>query len=180
MEQTSFEWIEYYDTVIPGKTKNWEIGKDINYGNVWLRDFSPVRFNWIFDNSQESKSYCTLTIKPKPQGKILMAGLGIGFETFFLMDKAEVTEIIVVEHDKEIIELVEKFLKHKKLTIIHSKILHYLQTTKEKFDFIYFDIFHQDPYAFPDETKILTDAANPLLNKNGRIQFWKAMPPLDL
>lgn len=74
------------------------------------------------------------------RGDVLIAGLGIGMVLMGIQNKPEVTSVIVIEKEQEIIDLVAKQLPlNSKVTIIHADIFEY--QTKQKFDCIYFDIW---------------------------------------
>lgn len=75
----------------------------------------------------------------KAKGNILVAGLGLGMFLTAIKDKKEVNKITVIEKSKEIIELVGKYYQDKKIEIINADIFQY--QTKEKFDFIWLDIW---------------------------------------
>lgn len=78
-------------------------------------------------------------------GRVLIAGLGLGLIIVPLLKKKEVTSIEVVELNKEVIELVTPHIKHEKLNVVHSCINDYHRYWKhlggKKFDTIYFDIW---------------------------------------
>ncbi len=86
----------------------------------------------------------------KANGKVLIAGLGIGLLLENLMKKLkskEITEIVVVENNKNVIDIVAPFFKDKKIKIIEGDIFNF--KTGDKFDSIYFDIWesiNQDNY----------------------------------
>lgn len=73
------------------------------------------------------------------KGNVLVAGLGLGMFLTAIKDKKEINKIIVIEKSKEIIKLIGKYYQNKKIEIINSDIFQY--QTKEKFDFIWFDIW---------------------------------------
>jgi hypothetical protein len=73
------------------------------------------------------------------KGDVLIAGLGIGLIIWPIINKPEVTSIIVVEKYLDVITLVSKHVAHHKLTIIQEDIFNW--KTKRMFDTIYFDIW---------------------------------------
>lgn len=74
------------------------------------------------------------------KGKVLVGGLGLGMYASMIAKKDEVTEIIVVEIEQDVIDLIQ--LEHSKITIVHDDLWNYIKTTDEKFDFIYVDIHY--------------------------------------
>ncbi len=74
------------------------------------------------------------------KGRVLIAGLGLGMSPTLFAEKDEVTEVIVVEIEKDVIKLCKP--KNKKIKIINDDIWEFLKKTKEKFDFIYIDIHY--------------------------------------
>jgi len=75
------------------------------------------------------------------RGRVLIGGLGLGMFTAMAAKKSEVTEIIVIEIEEDIIDLIE--FEHPKVKIICDDIWRFLRTTADtKFDFIYIDIHY--------------------------------------
>ncbi|KKL46120.1 hypothetical protein LCGC14_2348780, partial [marine sediment metagenome] len=54
--------------------------------------------------------------------------------------KPEVTEVIIIEIDKDIIKLSKP--KNKKISVVNEDLWKFLKETKEKFDYIYVDIHY--------------------------------------
>lgn len=75
----------------------------------------------------------------KAKGDVLIAGLGIGLIIKPIVDKPEVTSIIVVEKYPDVIKLVSPHVQHPKLSIANADIFEL--KTKQQFDTIYFDIW---------------------------------------
>jgi len=74
------------------------------------------------------------------KGRVLCGGLGLGMSPTLFAEKEEVTEVIVVEIEKDIIKLCKP--KNKKIKVINKDIWKFLKKTKEKFDYIYIDIHY--------------------------------------
>jgi hypothetical protein len=78
----------------------------------------------------------------KCKGKVLVAGLGLGYFVKKLQEKENVTKVKVIELSKDVIKLVWKHLElDKRFSVIETDIKKYLQTTKEKYDWVYLDIW---------------------------------------
>lgn len=75
------------------------------------------------------------------KGRVLIAGLGVGLIIQAIIDKEEVTEVVVIEKYQDVIDLVEPIFKHPKLKVICADIFEYDMPKEEKFDTIYFDIW---------------------------------------
>ena len=81
-------------------------------------------------------------------GNILVLGLGLGYISYMLSLKDEVTSITIIEKDLEIINLFKKYILNKfsfknKIKIIHQDALDYLKTNSlDSYQFIYVDLYH--------------------------------------
>jgi len=75
------------------------------------------------------------------KGRVLTSGLGLGLFARMVAEKEEVSEVVVVEIEKDIIQLCNP--RHDKIKIIHDDIWKFIKTTDEKFDFIYIDIHYR-------------------------------------
>jgi hypothetical protein len=73
------------------------------------------------------------------KGDVLIAGLGIGLIIWPVVNKPEVTSVIVVEKYPDVIKLVSPHVQHPKLSIANADIFE--MKTKQMFDTIYFDIW---------------------------------------
>ena len=81
------------------------------------------------------------------KGRVLVLGLGLGYYLFNILNKKEVTSVDVVELDKSIISLFNKYLINKfphqeKINIIHEDGIEYLKKTNIKYDYVFSDIWH--------------------------------------
>ena len=107
----------------------------------------------------------TKEIIDKANGKVLLAGLGIGLIILPIQEKNNVKSVIIIEKHKEVIDLVADQLPlNKKIRIIHADIFEWLPEEREKFDTIYFDIWSgicSDNY---EETKALHKRFRKYLN----------------
>lgn len=80
-------------------------------------------------------------------GRVLVLGLGLGYYLFNILSKKEVKSVDVIELDKRIISLFNKYLINKfphveKLNIIHADGIEYLKNTNKQYDYIFSDIWH--------------------------------------
>ena len=88
------------------------------------------------------------TMKPaieNAKGKVLVLGLGLGYFPYMISLKKEVSEIVVVEKDKQIIDIFNTFIapniKNSKITVINEDAYKYLNNSKE-FDMVFADLWH--------------------------------------
>jgi hypothetical protein len=98
-------------------------------------------------------------------GKVLIAGLGIGLIIHNILEKENVSHITVIEKHKDVIDLVSPYFKSKKITFICADILEWLPPVGEKFDIIYFDIW---PTICGDNMKEISMLHNRFKNKLNR------------
>lgn len=75
------------------------------------------------------------------KGRVLIAGLGVGLILQAILDKENVSEVVVVEKYQDVIDLVASRFNHPKLKIVCADIFEYELPKTEKFDTIYFDIW---------------------------------------
>lgn len=121
---------------------------------------------WMSNTLMEVKTHQEAIKKAK--GKVLVAGLGLGMYLTAIKDKLEVEEIVVVEKSKDIISLTGKYFKdNKKIKIVNTDIFKY--QTKEKFDFIWLDIW-QDICA--DNLKEMKKLKNKFKDNSTDILCW--------
>lgn len=75
------------------------------------------------------------------KGNILINGLGLGCVVKALLSKKDVTGIIVIEKSKDVINLIAPSFQDKRLNIINADALKYQPAKKEKYDFVWHDIW---------------------------------------
>jgi len=73
-------------------------------------------------------------------GKVLVGGLGLGLYADMIAKKKNVTEVVVVEIDKDVIELCKPV--NPKIRVIHGNVKDFIASTDEHFDFAYIDIHY--------------------------------------
>ena len=91
-------------------------------------------------------------------GKVLIGGLGIGLIILAIQDKEEVEQIIVVEKNKEVIDLVGSQLPlNSKVAIVNDDVFEYKPDLK--YNTIYMDIWN---YINED---VYREEMKPLINR---------------
>lgn len=107
------------------------------------------------------------------RGRVLIAGLGLGMILYPTLVKPNVTNITVVEINKDVIDLIQPHVRtfpgaNKKLEIINNDIYDY-EPPNVKFDTIYFDIWPESP-SEEEQEELEATAAN--WAPNAWIGFW--------
>ena len=170
---------EEWRYVTPKTCGIWTLVKQFDDKSVFLQCYhGSDTWSWMMNHWWEENS--SNSINQGATGKILMAGLGVGYESFIQDSNPKVKSVTVVEKDSDIITLSSPVLRDTSVVIINDNILHYLENTTNTFDVIYFDIFPDSPAMFPEEVRILTDEAMFCLNDGGSIMFWNKYRPLEL
>jgi len=78
----------------------------------------------------------------KAKGSVLVNGLGLGVLLKALLDKHEVTEVIVIEKSEDVIKLVaETYLKDERVTIINADAFEYKPPKGKVFDAVWHDVW---------------------------------------
>ena len=97
-------------------------------------------------------------------GRVLIAGLGIGLIIHNILEKQSITEIIVIEKYQDVIDLVSPYFNDTRLKIICADIFDWKPAKGEKFDTIYFDIW-------PD---ITTENLKQIKALHNRFKYYKS------
>ena len=101
----------------------------------------------------------------------MLTGLGLGIAVNVLLDKAEVTDITVLEKEIDVINLVAptfpKFQTLEKLNIIMQMLLRGLHPKGKIYDFAWHDIFNFRHEIKRDEIKRLNKKYATLANWQG-------------
>lgn len=77
----------------------------------------------------------------RANGRVLVAGLGLGMVLFPLMKKEEVSEVDVLESNMDVIRLVGPYVQHPKIRILHENAMEFRPSRGVKWDTIWFDIW---------------------------------------
>ncbi len=87
-------------------------------------------------------------------GNVLVFGLGLGYYAYMVSNKDNVNKVTIIEKDKTVIDLFNKYLinlfPHKqKIKIINEDAFNYLDNMKDKYDYTFVDIYHNVGDGFP-------------------------------
>jgi len=162
------QWKVIHDSVPAQRIGDFEIEKNLK--NISLIEHSGYKIIWM---SVDGNEWCLYRSLPELVcGKVLIAGLGLGFDLLNVVDRDCVDEVVLVEKRQVIIDLVWPYIPHSKTTLVHQDVSEYLRDTKERFDVIYFDIFPGGHESQPDLAKQLVEVADSKLNPNGQVILW--------
>jgi hypothetical protein len=110
---------------------------------IWM-SITPHEINTMRNDIKEAK------------GRVLTLGLGLGYYAFEVSNKKEVSEVIIIEKDRNVITLFEKnilphFPHKEKIHIIRQDAFLYFERElrSEHFDTIFVDIYHTPDDALP-------------------------------
>ena len=159
-----------------GKNNKYSL-RFINYEPYQLFAYDDIKMNGYQENSQigyftNKFSYLALTeknniwmslnpneietMKPyieKGKGNVLVLGLGMGYVTYMLSRKEDVRSVLIVERDKDIINLFKSLIwpnfAHKgKIKIIEGDAIEYVKKNNQ-FDYIFADLWHDPEDGLP-------------------------------
>ncbi len=118
---------------------------------------------------------------------VLIAGLGVGFSLAEAQNHKMIDRITVVEIEQKIIEwnrtYLSKFsegaLNQSKVDVVNEDFIHWMASSKEKYDVICLDIDNgPDWVVIEDNNKLYSDRGIhnllKLMNESGAISFWSA------
>lgn len=109
----------------------------------------------------------------KGHGKCLTLGLGIGVLPYLWLQKNEVESVTVVEFNKDVIDLFEKYIRpqfrtNKKLEIIHGDAFDfYNEKFLNQFDYVYVDFWESSGDGLGFYTKLMKKRVN-----LSHIDYW--------
>jgi len=95
---------------------------------------------WMSDTPMEQRTNTEFV--EKAHGDVLIAGLGMGMVLHAILNKKEVSSVTVLELELDLIKLIEPYVKHPKLKIIHADAYEWCKTPKKiKFNCVWLDIW---------------------------------------
>lgn len=100
-------------------------------GGVWTTDYPIERY-------QQEKLIQNFS------GRVLVTGLGVGMIARLLSLKPKVTNVVIVERSQEVIDLVAPYICDAKVSVVKMDAFDYLETTDDKFDYAFHDIWQGD------------------------------------
>ncbi|MBT6046419.1 MAG: hypothetical protein HOG49_06325 [Candidatus Scalindua sp.] len=94
----------------------------------------------IMSNTPAEINDCAHFIR-MAHGKVLINGLGLGVVLTAILKKKEIKSVVVIEKEKDVIDLVAPTFKDKRLTIINEDAYEYKPPKGERYDFVWHDIW---------------------------------------
>lgn len=149
------------NSIPEGKSGSWSV---VKHDGIWLMQNDTV---WMSSAAFEDGSHDHF-IQGR-RGSVLLGGLGLGYDFISCMDAGLSVE--VVEREQDVINLVGPYVGSEAATLHHADLLDFFQRTKNKYDYIFVDIFLDEPENHADEMQSLIDKAP--LNEGGEIVFWR-------
>lgn len=141
---------------------------EFDHQTKWHRLLGPTGV-WMTDLPVEQYQHdCEL--RDVKDGPVLMGGLGLGYAATVLAKRRGINQIVVVEKSKEVIELVEPYLKDRRhvIRVIHGDLFEFLKTFSHfRFAWAFYDIWQSDGEG------TFFDIVCPLL------ELSKGMVPMD-
>jgi hypothetical protein len=92
---------------------------------------------WMTDLPEELNQIAELLQTVEPTGRVLIGGLGLGILAHAVSERWNVSDVVVIEKDRDVIELCGR--ENHKTEIVESDIVEYLRTTNEQFDYYLLD-----------------------------------------
>jgi hypothetical protein len=111
-------------------------------------------------------------------GDVLIFGLGLGLVIFPLLEDPEITSLVIVEKDPELIQIVGAIVKkhdiHNKVVLIESDAFTFHQSIHyRKYDTIYIDIWAKIDNRLYEEAELLSERFKSYLkSEDSNISYW--------
>ena len=144
-----YQLFAYDDIKMNGYQENSQIGYFTNkFSYLALTEKNNI---WMSLNPNEIE-----TMKPyieKGKGNVLVLGLGMGYVSYMLARKEDVRSVLIVERDKDIINLFKSliwpnFAHKEKIKIIEGDAIEYVKKNNQ-FDYIFADLWHDPEDGLP-------------------------------
>jgi len=156
-------WLASDRTVIFGGHK----GGSLSFPEptVWHKLTGPAGV-WMTDLPIEQIQMLN-EIKPIRAGRVLVGGLGLGIVARWLANRPKITEVVVVEISKDVVNLVGPSVQHPKITVVNADIFDYLDTVVRPFRWAYYDIWQDDGEwtFFETVCPLLKESTHRVVNK---------------
>ena len=186
-----------YKIAKEGKSGNWELKKEIiesysivqrynsdlgfYYEDVLVNSFPNVKLYHDIDrrltmmaSMPSDHEDCSMAVN-KSRGKVLTSGLGTGLLPILIEDKLRsglVTSLDIVENSPDVINLSGSVVNYlPSVRVIRRDIEDYLAETRERYDFIFIDIWASRAQAVAEGPGIVK-LAERCLNQGGETRFW--------
>lgn len=144
-----YQLFAYDDIKMKGYEEHSQIGYfDNKFSYLTLTEKNNV---WMSLNPNEIE-----TMKPyisKGKGDVLVLGLGMGYVPYMLARKQDVRSVLIIERDKDIINLFKSliwpnFVNKNKIKIVEGDAIDYV-SKNNNFDYIFADLWHDPEDGLP-------------------------------
>ncbi len=146
-----YKTIEAYELFTSDDLKVLPDGREIPQTGFFTEDFcAPVveesGREWMTVTPSEINTM-TADIRAA-HGKVAVFGLGLGYYAFMVSEKTDVTEVVVIEREPEVISLFREFIlpqfpHREKVTVIEADAYAFAENMgQQRFDCAYVDIWH--------------------------------------
>lgn len=146
------------------------------YHDKFRSNFPTVRLieepgnTWMSDTPMEQEALRIPTVVA--YGDVLVLGLGIGlFPVLLKMYNKRVKKVLIIEKELEVVRLVYPHIMSSRTDIRVCDAEKYLQACKDKFDFIYVDVWGSITAPLREANK-WTELASHCLTERGEVRCW--------
>lgn len=148
------------------------ISKDIGKVELFKEPYDVIKMNgmyWGSDSPEERE--VRKKAAEKAFGNVLIVGLGLGVINEYLKINPNITSITTIEFSQDVIDIVKENFPDRLVDIrlITGEYFEYAKKTKEKFDYIYGDIFSKAGVPYHKKWERFIDSAKNLLTSFGEI-----------
>jgi hypothetical protein len=106
-------------------------------------------------------------------GRVLIAGLGLGMVLPPVLAKNDVCGVTVVEKSPDVIALVEPYVRHPKLRVVHGDIFTWKPPRGARYESMWFDIWEGTCGDYYPEMKKLRQRYRRYLVRGGWMRCWE-------
>lgn len=132
---------------------------------------------WMSASPQELRAYLPDAHQVPTGGRVLMSGLGVGLLPRLLVDEGRTDfSMIVIERNKDVIDLVWPLIERSGLRVIHGDVLEVLQAPPYdlgRFQLISMDTWPSGDYLYLPWIERVKAAAEPFLAWGGHLSLWQ-------
>jgi len=181
-----------YEIVREGRSGDWELEKIVlpagrilrTYNRKGFISFDVIQEEWksvglisgdgyaMTDSPFEQETYKAAVERAK--GRVLMCGLGLGLFMSLATEKiqsGQISGLDIVEINRHVIDLTLPVVEEFWARCIQGDAWTYLETTEEKYDFIFVDIWGPPAQALAEGPGIISLAGR-CLNPGGETWYW--------
>lgn len=121
------------------------------------------------DNPVELRKHLAFALAAR--GSVLVTGLGLGCVVRMLQKNPAVTEITVVERDRNVLDLVWPHMSHDRLELIHADALGFVSFTDRRWNCAWHDVWTDEDAG---ECSLALQHAKLMINLEAHVEFQGA------